>query len=295
MVSSINHSFEKFLELAVSDIERDAKLRAEVPSQPPPVAKPASDRVRSVPLPAGSEIPAQAPMNSDGLPVRPRHRPPVPVLTVLDDGSLATGQEIRIRSNSFVIGRTAGDFLIPNDTTLSGRHAEISLVSHGEQNVWTLTDLGSSNRTFVRVQAATLLPDVAVLIGSRRFQLQPAASEAIAIAPGRPNVTCQIPQQPPVDHCLDSLVELPDGPARARFPLSPPHVLIGRDGSRCGIHINDPTLAGIHAELMLRPDGLWVVRARPSRNGVWVSTQSVRLTNGCLFQCGEQRFRFSLP
>jgi hypothetical protein len=293
MIDLINHSFEKFLELAVSDIERDAKPRAQAPSQPPPLAKPASDQVRSVPLPAASETPGQALMSSDDLPVRPRHRPPVPVLTVLDDGSFDTGQEIRIRTDSFVIGRTAGDLVIPNDTTLSGRHAEISLVSHGDRKVWMLTDLESCNRTFVRVQSATLLPNVAVLIGSRRFQVQPAAYAGIV--PARDNATCAIPQEPPIGDGLDCLAEVAAGPSQGRFPLSPPRMRIGRDVSRCGIHFNDPSLAAVHAELLHRPDGFWAITALPSRNGVWASVQSTKLTTDCFFQCGEQRFRFLLP
>ena len=55
----------------------------------------------------------------------PTIRPPVPILTVLDDGSIDGGEQIRIRKKSFVIGRSSGDLIIPIDATLPGRHAEI--------------------------------------------------------------------------------------------------------------------------------------------------------------------------
>lgn len=293
MVDLINHSFEKLLELAVSDFDRDARPKHASPAKPPPL-KPASDRAQQVKVPAEGIGPGQpAPATGDDVPVRPRRRPPVPVLTVLDDGSFEAGQEIRIRTDTFTIGRTHGDLIIPNDVTISGQHAELRLSVQGDQKAWTLKDLGSSNRTFVRVQSATLLPGMAVLIGTRRFQLRSAASEPLPQL--GPNMTCQIPQRPAVGNSFDTLVELPGMPSQAGFPLRSSPTLIGRDPSQCGIHFDDPALATIHAEFIQQPDQTWMIRARPSTNGIWVSTKAIRLSGNCFFQCGEQRFRFVLP
>ena len=55
---------------------------------------------------------------------RPILRPPTPILTVCDDGS-ESGESVRIRKDRFVIGRTEGDLVIPHDTQISGRHAEL--------------------------------------------------------------------------------------------------------------------------------------------------------------------------
>ena len=58
-------------------------------------------------------------------PVPPRLRPPTPILTIYDDGS-EEGEVIRIRQDRFIIGRTEGDLIIPNDSQISSHHAESS-------------------------------------------------------------------------------------------------------------------------------------------------------------------------
>ncbi len=55
---------------------------------------------------------------------RPSLRPPMAILCAYDDGQ-DTGETVRIRVPSFVIGRTAGDLVIPHDGGMSSRHAEI--------------------------------------------------------------------------------------------------------------------------------------------------------------------------
>jgi pSer/pThr/pTyr-binding forkhead associated (FHA) protein len=46
------------------------------------------------------------------------------ILQIADDGQ-KTAEFARIRKASFVIGRTEGDLVIPHDSLISGRHAEI--------------------------------------------------------------------------------------------------------------------------------------------------------------------------
>src|SRR5262245_22964663 len=54
-------------------------------------------------------------------PFRPSARPPMALLYVLDDGD-DTGEVVRLRGGSFVIGRVEGDLVIPHDGGMSGRH-----------------------------------------------------------------------------------------------------------------------------------------------------------------------------
>src|SRR5687767_9878591 len=54
---------------------------------------------------------------------RPTGRPPVALLVLLDDGE-RSGEEIRIRGERFVLGRTEGDVTIPHDSLISGKHVE---------------------------------------------------------------------------------------------------------------------------------------------------------------------------
>lgn len=299
MPDLINHSFEQMLEFVAAAVESDMKRptgSGSPEAAPPPLVKSTRDCVRMVAVPKAPVEPNPAVAAHDEAPVRPRHRPAVPVLTVLDDGSFTTGQDIRIRTESFTIGRTHGDLLIPNDSMLSGRHAELRLTPHSSAPAWTLHDLGSSNRVFVRVQSAVLVPGTIVMLGTRRFEVRdggdedsdPGASAALG-------VTSQTPARPRFLGSNDILAELPGRPWQRRFPLTAQRMLIGRDASQCGIHVDDPTLARAHAELARRPDGLWQLRARPSKNGVWISTRMTRLATHCFFQCGEQRFRFMLP
>jgi hypothetical protein len=76
--------------------------------------------------PGAGAHPTESPARGTGQvarPFRPTSRPPVPVLTVCDDGKLE-GESIRIRDARFVIGRTEGDLRIPIDARISSRHAK---------------------------------------------------------------------------------------------------------------------------------------------------------------------------
>src|SRR5260370_41437856 len=58
----------------------------------------------------------------DAKPFRPTLRPPMALLCVLDDGE-DTGEILRIRAGSFVIGRVEGNLTISHDGGISSRHA----------------------------------------------------------------------------------------------------------------------------------------------------------------------------
>ena len=55
---------------------------------------------------------------------RPALRPSMALLTVMGDGE-DSGEVIRIRGPSFLIGRVEGDLVIPHDPGISARHASI--------------------------------------------------------------------------------------------------------------------------------------------------------------------------
>jgi pSer/pThr/pTyr-binding forkhead associated (FHA) protein len=225
-------------------------------------------------------------------PFRPALRPPVPVLTVLDDGSMDEGEQIRIRSERFRIGRSEGDLILKHDPTLSSRHAEIQRVENRGQIRWLLNNTESVNGTFVRVNGAKLFDDSIVIIGSRRFRLeQPFA--ATAQPPG--DGTQQLDKAPPPDQVWPMLVESSGKSDSLKFPIRVPSVTIGRTGAGCDIELDDPLVAARHATLQKGSDGVWKIAPVKTRNGVWVSLQAIPLTACCFFQCGEQRFKFVLP
>jgi len=221
---------------------------------------------------------------------RPMLRSTVPVLTVLDDGSLDVGEEIRIRKPSFVIGRSSGDLVLPNDSTISGRHAEIRLVQNRGVAQWTLHNLESINGTFVRVHHASFFADTIVMIGGRRYKLDATFQQSSESRPG----TLLVDQQP-LEHGWPSLVDAAGRPESMRYHIRKPAIAIGGVFSGCDIEIDDPLVAKRHATLHRDPNGIWQIVALKTRNGVWTNIHSIPLTSFCYFQCGEQRFRFTIP
>lgn len=225
---------------------------------------------------------------------RPAIRPPTPVLTVLDDGSMETGEEIRIRTPVFAVGRSGGDLMLPHDVTISGQHAEIRRVGDDGQPQWMLHDTQSINGTFIRIASASLSTNTIVIIGSRRYRFEPGRrrSTDTQARPARGNSSA--PSGSPGDS-WPALVDLSGRADGVRLELRSDTVTLGGTPGRCDILLDDPLVASHHATVCRNPDGEWRIIAQKTCNGVWVNVASVALTASCFFQCGEQRFRFVIP
>ncbi|MFM7034700.1 MAG: FHA domain-containing protein [Planctomycetia bacterium] len=224
---------------------------------------------------------------------RPTLRPPVPVLTVLDDGSREDGEELRIRTEAFSIGRTAGTLVLANDPSLSGSHAEIRRVPWKGGFQWHLHDLGSVNGTFVRTARSVIHENTVMIIGARRFRLRnPLKPVAHAVSPSDTNHVdaMSMPQT-----MWPVLVEASGKPGAMHLPLRSERATIGRTDGGADIELDDPLVADQHAVLKRQRDGSWLLEADATRNGVWVSVASIMLTSNCSFRLGEQRFRFVVP
>jgi pSer/pThr/pTyr-binding forkhead associated (FHA) protein len=224
---------------------------------------------------------------------RPCLRPPVPVLTILDDGSMEQGEEVRLRRERFSIGRTSGDIQIPNDSSISGAHAEIRRTPWKGGFQWHLHDLDSVNGTFVRCVRAVLHENAILILGTRRFRLR------------NPLKPSSMPLMTPDTNLMDGrhipdpvwpvLAEASAKPGAVEFSLRADRLVIGRAGGGADIELDDPLLANRHAELKRMRDGTWMIVAETTRNGIWVSISAVGLTPYSFFRCGEQRFRFVIP
>jgi pSer/pThr/pTyr-binding forkhead associated (FHA) protein len=229
----------------------------------------------------------------DGQDFRPILRPPVPVLTVLDDGSLEQGEDVRLRRERFSIGRTSGDVQLPNDASISGAHAEIRRTSWKGGFQWHLHDLDSVNGTFVRCVRAVLHQNAIIVIGARRFRLRnPLEPNSMPAVAHETNHLAGVHMPATV---WPVLVEASTKPGAEEFPLRAERLVIGRAGGGADIELDDPLLANRHAELKRLRDGTWMIAAESTRNGIWVSVSAVGLTPHCFFRCGEQRFRFVIP
>ncbi|MEI6256614.1 MAG: FHA domain-containing protein [Planctomycetota bacterium] len=226
----------------------------------------------------------------DNQDFRPSMRPPVPVLTLLDDGSMEQGEEIRLRRERVAIGRTSGDVQLPNDPAISATHAELRRTQWNGGFQWHLHDMGSSNGTFVRCARAVLHENATLILGARRFRLR---------NPLKPNTVAPVGYDTnPIDGrylpeaVWPVLIEAIAKPSAVEFSLRSDRLIIGRAGGGGDIQLDDPLLANRHAELKRMRDGSWLISAETTRNGIWVSISTVALTSSCFFRCGEQRFRF---
>lgn len=84
-------------------------------------------------------------------------------------GREATGNCYAIPSTGMHLGRERGDILFPDDGYVSGLHCRL----HEEGARMLLTDVGSSNGTFVRIDGSAQLPSGSLLLlGQQLFRAE---------------------------------------------------------------------------------------------------------------------------
>lgn len=236
-------------------------------------------------------------VHGDETPVyRPVSRPSMALLYVFDDGD-TTGEVIRIRGDSFVIGRVEGNLVIPHDSGMSGRHAEIVRRYDGRAWSWHLHDLESTNGTFARASSVILHQDQEFMVGMRLFRFDHSVLGAGDEETVRANATRKwsLPARPGAEEPAKGttqacLIEIAKGTEVRRHALTGAEYWIGRDASRCTIVVKDAFVDPRHARLYRDDKGRWMVANARSRNGVWGRISEVALERGGFFQCGEQRF-----
>lgn len=231
----------------------------------------------------------------DTLTFRPVRRPPMAVLTILDDGS-NEGEKVRLRTDRVVIGRTEGDILIPHDAAMSSKHAElVRQFDHGHYR-WMLTDLKSMNGSYVRLSSTLLKHGQELLIGGRRYRFD-AAPQGASIEDSQTPIpasgTCAW-QAVGVADLLPSLVELsPEGDGK-RHAMRGSECWIGRD-PHCSILLaDDPLVSPRHARIFQDGKGRWNIENVGARNGTWTRINRMPFDSSGFFQLGEQRFHFKV-
>ena len=251
------------------------------------------------PLPAGHP---QADVSEDTVSYRPVLRPPTAVLQIADDGQ-KTAEFVRIRMRQIVIGRTEGDVVIPHDSQVSSRHAEIVRVDQEGQHRWLLRDLNSTNGTFVRVRESVLKAAVEFLIARRRFRFvdssaAPAETRAdadVSAMEVRKTSDWRVLQAAlrVVDRpCLVEMLH--DGDGR-RYPLTHDSHWIGRAPAiPAGPGRRSDCQSGPRPGLS-RPPGAWRIENANSLNGVWLRVTEVVLASQAAFLLGEQLFVVVFP
>lgn len=244
--------------------------------------------------PVPPKLPSQR--DVDEVLYRSPYRSAVPRITICDDGSLETGEVVHVRAERLLIGRTTGDIQIPHDAAMSASHAEIVRADVGGRHAWVLKDLGSSNGTLARCRAVTLRPGMVLQIGSKRFRFEPFAGIDGLSQPttGEPKTTLVGGMMGFHQDNLPALVEhsIGTGSKPRRYPIRSLRATVGRPEFMNDIELDDLCVAKVHAVVTRDASGAWQLEAQPSLNGIWVKVDAIKLTDNCLFQCGEQRFRF---
>lgn len=254
----------------------------------------ASATVRESFVPAGQENAPQAGAVRHTQPYRPMNRPNMGLLCVLDDGD-DSGELLRIRQSSFVIGRVDGNLVIPHDVGISGRHAELSRRVENGVSTWHLRDLQSTNGTFVRASSVVLYHDQEILICNHQFRMEYA--DVGPTTTEQPNATRKwdaLSRDSISKSAQAFLVEISQGHPIRRHALTAQEYWIGRDPQQCAIVVDDPMIDPRHARLSRDAKNRWVIANNRSLNGVWARIQDVALGRGGYFQCGEQRFFFNV-
>ncbi len=230
-------------------------------------------------------------------PYRPTARPPVPILTVFDDGK-TEGEVIRIRSPRFTIGRTEGDLRFPLDGRMSSSHVEITHQVVNGLNRWVVTDLQSTHGMFVRVSKTVLADRAEILVGNGRYRFEvnkPGPGETA----DRPLDTSNAGETQglddgPAPFRPPSLTELLGKEIGNRILLVKDHYWIGSDPSCTLCRADDPFCEPKHVRLHRNSKGLWGAEHQKTQNGLWLRMVQIAVNSMIQFQIGEQRFRLKV-
>jgi len=291
-------------------LESDDEIRAALqksPSTPEITVRGPRSAVRRPPPPPAEEILELDPV-SDVAPqsrtrgtaksYRPTLRPPVPLLTVLDDGS-NTGEVIRLRNERFVIGRNEGDLQLPHDGLISGRHLEIIRVFSDGRYRWLIADLKSTHGAYFRYSSHRLTDRTEFLCGRSRFRFLHAARAADS-ATAVPRTDRTVGWDAVAESSTPTLVELIRDAPNQSVPVTG-EAWIGADPT-CALHPkDDPFLEPRHARVYQHRQRGWLLENNDTTNGVWVRKQQHVLdpaspTHGASirFQLGEQQFKLTV-
>lgn len=227
---------------------------------------------------------------------RPTQRPPIALLTILDDGK-GEGEVVRLRADCFVIGRSEGDFLLSHDQQISARHLEITRQRVGEKYRWVVTDAESSNGLFLRVSRAALADKTEFLVGMGRYRFEAADGNPQNTVDHVPAETGHASTRPlgiEAGSLLQpALVELAGGKVLSRLLLAKAEYWIGRDPACAICRAGDPFVEPRHVRLYREAAGAWRAQNNKTPNGLWLKVPQVTVTDSCSFQIGEQRFRLT--
>lgn len=276
-----------------TSLPRDPNKAKHAPEVPDDARLETLEEIRRAIL-AQREAAQQIPAEDDAIVFRPRKRPPMAMLCILDDGR-DDGEWVRLRNDLAIIGRAEGDVIIPHDAMMSSQHVRLARYLERGQYRWYLTDLQSTNGTYVRIGNATIKHNQEFLIGSQRYRFDAAPQGSAVLAEAivekeEAGGTRYWEKVSPAD-VLPSLVEQKVDGEGKRFFLTKAENWIGRDASSCAVVLKgDPLVSQRHARLYRDNRGRWHIENMGSLNGIWLRIDHVPIDAACQFQIGEQQF-----
>jgi hypothetical protein len=232
---------------------------------------------------------------------RPIRRPPMAVVRIVDDGEEDIGEEFRVRTDHFVIGRAEGDVVIPHDDAISSRHLELTRELDNGQYRWYVNDLRSTNGTFARVDEAVLQHNQELIFGSHHYRFDAAPqgagrAAALGSAARKATIPLEASPNPSPEDLQPALIELTPHGDGVRRALPTHDVMIGSEPTQCALVLADDALIS-PCEARLRKDkvGHWVLTTLNSVSGVWARVHRIEVVSSGQFQIGEQRITVRIP
>ena len=208
------------------------------------------------------------------------------VAVTLHDGSRGPTYPISLVDKT-VVGRNLGQMKFVEDTFLSPRHVELA----GQGDKVVVTDLGSLNGVYVRVQSPTVVPaGSTILLGRQYLRVKPMElAPAVTDDAGTKLVGSDAPA---VLWAVERLMAT--GMVRDVYALPGPHVTFGRHGTNV-MFPHDTFVSGKHAKLEPQREGVRVTDLESS-NGSWYRMLApMTLSHGAQIMIGRTRLTFMLP
>ena len=273
-------------------------LAAPPAALPPAVPLPSQGQLRQLAPAVAPAVPTVALARQPAVAIyRPTLRPPIAVLTALDDGR-SDGEQIRLRNGRFVIGRSEGDLVIPHDGMISSRHVEITRQAVGGHQRWVITDLKSTNGMFVRVSRTPLSDQSELLVGKGRYRLLVPTGDCPATTDYPPTESARNTTRAWGDGgaapAIPALVEMLGNAVSNRVLLLADEYWIGTDPACTICRVNDPFCEPRHVRLFRDAKGVWHMEPNKAINGLWFRMPQVVCESIVQFQIGEQRFRLKV-
>jgi pSer/pThr/pTyr-binding forkhead associated (FHA) protein len=207
------------------------------------------------------------------------------------DGS--DGQAFPINTEQMDVGSVEGAVLLRDDPYVSPRHARLSR----EGGVWMVSDLGSTNGIYLKLQGRRGLQDGdLILLGQQvlRFEAVMEAEQALRPALQHGVALFGTPQAPRFARLCQRTVE---GVTRDVYHLYRSEVSMGRETADI-VFADDPFLSRRHAVLRWQQTEngrAFSLEDAGSSNGTFVAIRGrERLLGGEVLRIGLHLFRFDL-